>query len=98
MNHYDPEHVAVATKFDVNFEVMEFSVEKFREFVNYLNEEFDGIPIDFSSSDACTYEFSRAKLESVIKSEDHYSEMVEIAHTILSLGDERNNYIRVELD
>lgn len=98
MTDCDPIYVAVATKFDVNFEVMEFSVDQFREFVKYLNEEFDGIPINFTSPDECTYEFSRAGLESAIKSEDCCSEMVEIAHTILTLGDGRNGYIRVELD
>ena len=98
MTDYDPIYVAVATKFDVNFEAMDFSVERFREFVNLLKEQFDGIPINYESPDKQTYEFSRAMLESVAKSDDSYSEMVEIAHTILTLGDAKNDFIRVELD
>lgn len=98
MTNYDPLYVAVATKFDVNFEVMKFSVEQFRKFINHLKEQFDGTPISYESPDEQTYEFSRAMLEDVTKSDDSYSEMVEIAHTILTLGDAKKSFIRVELN
>ena len=97
MTDYDPVYVAVATKFDVNFEVMELSVEQFRKFIDHLKEQFDGIPINYESPDKQTYEFNRAMLEDVAKSDDSYSEMVEIAHTILTLGDAKKAFIRVEL-